>query len=84
METKKSLPQGLRTERDSNDEAFMRYWQLVQEAAAKQGMVFFLEAGDGNDFELGDVEGADLSGWLVPVAEADEFRELHMARDDDA
>lgn len=78
------LPLGIRTQRDAKDEMFMRYWQLVQDEAKKQGMVFFLEAGDGNEFELEDMEGEDLSGWLVPIAKAEEFRKLHTARDDGA
>ena len=55
---------------------FLRFFKLVQEAAKEQGGIFFLETGDGHDFENNEMEGEDLFGWLVPEAEADEFEAI--------
>lgn len=54
-------------------EAFNRYWDLIQRAAAKENCIFFGYAGEGRDFFDGDIEGEDFGGWLVPKDNADEF-----------
>lgn len=61
---------GLRTQEDAK---FERFFALIQEFAEKQGAVFFLDNGDGRDLILDDMEGEDLSGWLIPLSKADEF-----------
>lgn len=63
---------GLRTRESSKFEAF---FSVVQDAAGKEGKVFFLDAGDGNGFRKDDMEGEDLLGWLVPEEEADKFED---------
>ncbi len=55
---------------------FLRFFTLVQEAAKEQGAIFFLETGDGHDFENDDLDGADLFGWVIQEAEADEFETI--------
>lgn len=62
--------QGLRTH---ENDSFNRYWGLIQESAAKRGCVFFGFAGEGRDFEQGNMEGEDFSGWLVPNECANDF-----------
>ena len=57
----------------SEGEKFKNFFALVQEEAKKKDAIFFLESGDGRDFEYGDLDCADLFGWLIPAAEADEF-----------
>lgn len=80
MKTQESRILGIA--RDSDESAgFIKYMHAVQDAAAEQGMAFFVEAGDGNEFELDDIEGEDLSGWLVPLEKAEEFQELCWAGD---
>lgn len=61
---------GLRTQ---EGERFNRFWSLVQSAAKKQGCVFFLDSGDGREFSTDDMEGEDLSGFLIPESKADAF-----------
>lgn len=61
---------GLRTQETSKFEAF---FSIVQEAAKKEGKVFFLEAGDGREIITETLEGEDLQGWLVPESIADDF-----------
>ena len=55
------------------EEAFIPFFDLVQDEASKQGKVFFLDAGQGRDFFDDDLIGADLSGWLVDMSVADDF-----------
>lgn len=62
--------QGLKT-RESNK--FIKFFEIVQQEAERESSVFFLEAGDGRDFETKDLEGEDLQGWLIPKNRADEF-----------
>lgn len=54
---------GLRTQ---ESEKFNRFWQLVQDTAAKKGCVFFGENGEGKDFETDTMEGENFCGWLIP------------------
>ena len=56
---------GLRTN-ESNK--FIKYFEIVQATAQSQGFVYFLDAGDGRDFENEKCEGEDLMGWLIPDA----------------
>ena len=54
---------GLRTQERNK---FERFFAIVQDTAEKIGCVFFLDAGDGRDFENDSLEGEDLMGWLIP------------------
>ena len=56
-------------------EKFERFFALVQQEAAKQNAVFFLECGEGHDFYTDEMEGEDLRGWLIPNELADKFEE---------
>lgn len=67
---------GLRTQ---ESEKFIRFFELVQAAAAKQGAVFFLESGEGKDFEIEEMEGEELSGWLIEESQAAEFETEFIA-----
>lgn len=68
---------GLRTHEDAR---FVKFIDLVQAAAEKQGKVFFLECEDGNDASLKDMDVSDLTGWLVPKDKAPEFEAIWLAR----
>lgn len=73
---------GLRTQEDDN---FIRFFEIVQEAAKKIGMVFFLDCEDGNDAIIDGIEVCDLAGWLIPVAQANEFEKVWKDnKEDDA
>ena len=63
---------GLRTN-ESNK--FIKYFEIVQATAHSQGCVYFLDAGDGRDFENGECEGEDLMGWLIPVNMVSSFEQ---------
>ena len=65
--------QGLRTQETNK---FKKFFSIVQDAAQKKGCVFFLDAGDGRDFETDTIEGEDLIGWLVPKNKALNFEKL--------
>lgn len=61
---------GLRTQETNK---FIRFFSIVQEFALKQGKTFFLDAGNGNDIELEDIEGENLQGWLISKDRCKEF-----------
>lgn len=69
---------GLKTQ-ESNK--FKKFFNLVQKTAERNGCVFFLDAGDGRDFENETLEGEDLMGWLIPLEKVAEFEQLW--KDDD-
>lgn len=56
------------------DKKFENFFAFVQEKAWGKASVFFLECGEGRDFEDGDMEGEDMSGWLVPEDQAEQFQ----------
>ena len=62
--------QGLKTQ---ETDKFLKFWAIVQGSAHRENSVFFLDCGEGREFETPDMEGEDLSGWLVPSNLADEF-----------
>ena len=64
---------GLKTQ-ESNK--FERFFAVVQQSAKDRGGVFFLDSGDGRDFISDDMEGEDLTGWLIPANKADEFESI--------
>lgn len=56
-----------------SDAKFDKFFELVQEEAAKSDSIFFVFAGEGNDFETEQISMEDLSGWLIPNNMADAF-----------
>ena len=65
---------GLRTQEESK---FKKFYQLVQESAKRKDSVFFLDAGDGNEFSTDEMSGENLLGWLIPEAEAKAFENVY-------
>lgn len=70
---------GLRTQEGKKFESF---FGIVQKKAEDMDSVFFLDHGDGNDYETEIMEGEDLCGWLVPLREASKFSEKFMNNSD--
>ena len=70
---------GLRTQENSK---FLKFWDIVQAEARKQKKTFFLDCGEGHDFENETIECEDLSGWLIPDNQLQEFQELFLSRRD--
>ena len=68
--------EGLRTPENAK---FLVFFRLVQKAAGHLGKIFFLDCGEGHPFEDETIECEDLSGWLVPQEEADEFGKIFYA-----
>lgn len=66
---------------DAEDQEFLRFFRIVQDAASAIDSVFFLWSPECHDGQVGDVWCEDLSGWLVPAADADDFERLWRARD---
>ena len=63
--------QGLRKQ---ETDKFEKFFSIVQNAALEKECVFFLDAGDGRDFETDTLEGEDLMGWLIPKDLVSEFK----------
>ncbi|RJV72125.1 hypothetical protein DWY90_09910 [Coprococcus sp. AF27-8] len=64
---------GLRTQETNK---FILFFELVQEKAKEKESVFFLDSGDGKEFETEAMEGENLQGWLVPLSKVDEFEKI--------
>jgi hypothetical protein len=64
--------QGLKTHETPK---FLRFWSIVQKEAQENNNVFFLECGEGRDFEDEDMECEDLRGWLIPVSLVPQFQD---------
>lgn len=52
--------------RKQENPKFEKFIELVQKKASETDCVFFLDCGEGRDFETETMEGEDLSGWLIP------------------
>ncbi len=52
---------------------FDSFMKIVQKEAAKNNKCFFINSGEGHDFETETMEGEDLFGWLIPIARKKEF-----------
>jgi len=61
---------GLRT---NESDKFVKYFEIVQTTAQQQGCVYYLDAGDGRDFENEVYECEDLMGWLIPMDSVTDF-----------
>ena len=61
---------GLRVQ-EANE--FLNFFRFVQDEAEKQGAVFFLECGEGNNVFADGIECEDLRGWLIPEEQAEKF-----------
>ncbi|MDD6599210.1 MAG: hypothetical protein PUE98_01935 [Galactobacillus timonensis] len=62
--------------RKQEDEPFMRFMTIVQKYASKKHCVFFLDAALGDDIAMGNVEGDNCTGWLIPNDKVELFNEL--------
>jgi hypothetical protein len=62
--------QRLRTQETSK---FLSFFAIVQDAAREKDCEFFLDAGDGREFETDTLEGEDLMGWLIPKNKIADF-----------
>jgi len=63
----------MRELRTQENKEFERFFEVVRKEAEKEGSVFFVESGEGREIITDDMDGEDLSGWLIPRNEADEF-----------
>lgn len=61
----------------------MRFFGIVQTAAHALGKVFFFWSHEGNDFVTDQLDGGDMSGWLVPMERAEEFDRIWKRSVDD-
>lgn len=69
---------GLRTQENTK---FLAFFKQVQNAASEKNCVFFLDCGEGNQFENDIIECEDLSGWLIPNDKSEEFERAFRSND---
>ena len=79
-EKEEILMRGLR---EAESPEFNNYFSLVQAEAAKQGCVFFLDMKEGRPFSEEEMAGENLSGWLVPVKDAEAFERDYLEEEID-
>ncbi|MBE6856844.1 MAG: hypothetical protein E7500_05380 [Ruminococcus sp.] len=51
-----------------------RFNALVAKRAKERNCIFFVNNGEGREFETDLMSGEDLFGWLIPMSSCDEFR----------
>ena len=59
---------------------FENFFRIVQEKATEEDKVFFVFAGEGNELVTEELECEDLSGWLIPNQDAEEFEQVWKER----
>ena len=56
------------------EQRFIRFFEIVQEAAASLSKVFFFDSIEGHSANFDDpIDYEDITGWLVPFKKAEEF-----------
>ena len=68
---------GLRTRENLK---FLKYFTLIQDEASKLGKTFFLDCGEGNEYQDDEIECETLSGWLIDNENIAEFENLFINR----
>lgn len=74
---------GVKYKKTSDDPKFMRFFEIVQDAANKLGKVFFLWTEENNPLMTDELDGGDLSGWLVDESDAERFDAIWRESVDD-
>lgn len=67
--------QGLRK---PENKKFEKFFEHVQNEAAKRSCVFFLDCGQGDVFEDDLIMCEDMCGWMIPESMAEDFTPLFM------
>lgn len=67
---------GLKTQENNK---FKKFFEIVQGKAKSMNKVFFLDCGEGRELITADFEVEDLSGWLIPLEQADEFEKVWLS-----
>ena len=71
---------GLRRNSDEKQEDFVRYFDIVQNEARKQGKVFFLDGANGYETEFRGMQVDCLTGWLLEDGSKDfeKFKNVYL------
>lgn len=64
---------GIRFKESLSDTKFMNFFNIVQSAANKLGKIFFFWSDEGNGLVTDELDGGDMSGWLVDEEDAERF-----------
>ena len=71
----------MRELRTQEGRKFERFFSLVRDASDKVGCIFFVDCGEGRELFTEDMEGEDLSGWLIPKEKAAVFEKEFRSGD---
>lgn len=69
---------GLRTQENSK---FLEFWKIVQGSANSLGKTFFLDCGEGNEYEDNCIECENLSGWLIANDAVNKFKKIFNSKE---
>lgn len=69
---------GLRTQ---ENEAFLRFFNIVQQEAKKKDSVFFCDCGQGDESIKDGIECESMFGWLIPENDAERFEKEEFIPD---
>ncbi len=72
---------GVRQQKYLQDRRFLNYFAKVTGAAEREGKVFFMDTGEGHEYEKSKMQGEDLAGWLIDESEAQNFEERYCSFD---
>ena len=64
----------MRELRTQEGNKFKKFFEIIRKEAKKRKSVFFVDCGEGREVFTEDIEGEDLSGWLIPEDKADIFQ----------
>lgn len=67
--------------RGQENEKFEKFFSYVRNEADKRNCVFFVDCGEGRELFTDELDGEDLSGWLIPKVEADTFEKEFKTND---
>lgn len=73
MAIKESIPRGVRPGDPTINEPFLKFFQMIQDKAASEGKVFFIDTGDGDVTKVGELECETLSGWMIDASSVNAF-----------
>jgi hypothetical protein len=71
----------MRELRTQENDKFEKYFEIVRNAAKKKGCIYFVDCGEGRELFTDELEGEDLSGWLIPKEKADMFEKEFQSKD---
>jgi hypothetical protein len=77
-----SSVRGIGSKATAEDARFVKFFNVIQKKANQIGCIFFADSGEGRDVIMDEMDGEDVSGWLIPFADADAFEKQWLIGND--